>query len=157
MKYLNKQWITFVLSSIFLLPLTAVSADEDAEVDIDFRGSDCIWVRSIRDYTILDGRTLLIDAGGKRPYLVQLFRPSFEMKSSHTMRVHSRDDRLCPHGGDGLIFSSFDDQPDIVKSISRITEEQADRLLVRYGKKEGSEPQAPAPRKVEGAEVEELD
>ena len=137
--------------------MTPISADEDEEEDIDFRGSDCIWVRSIRDYTALEDRTLLIDAGVKRPYLVQLYRPSFEMRSSHTMRVHSRDDQLCPHGGDGLIFSSFADQPDTVKAISRITEEQADRLLVRYGKKEGSEPQAPAPRKVEGAEVEELD
>ena len=38
----------------------------------------------------------------------------------------------------------------------RITPEQADELLFRYGKKERPEQQDPAPPELDGAEVEEL-
>ena len=73
------------------------------------------------------------------------------------MGVKSRDDRLCPYGGDALVFGSFDPYPARVSSISRITKEQAEELLVRHGKKDTGEPQAPAPKEVKGADVEELD
>ena len=156
-KQFLKHILIALLSSILLLMVNPAAAAEDEEKDLDFNGSDCISVRSIRDYTPLDDRTLLIWGGSKRPYYVRLFQPSFDMNSSIGMRVHSRDDRLCPYGGDGLIFGTFNDRPVSVRAISRITVEQADQILVRYGKKEGSEPQTPAPKEVEGAEVEELD
>ena len=78
------------------------------------------------------------------------------MDSGMQMATHSRDDRLCPYGGDGLIFSSFHPRPVTIRSISRITKEQEEDIMVRYGKKDSDEPQAPEPKQVEGAEVEEL-
>jgi len=124
--------------------------------DLDFNGSDCIWVRSIRDYTPLDDRTLLIWGGSNRPYFVRLTTASWEMDTGIGLSVHSRDDRLCPYGGDGLIFGGFEPRPITVRSITRISKEQAEDILVRYGKRESDEPKAPAPKEVEGAEVEEL-
>jgi len=79
------------------------------------------------------------------------------MQSGIAMRVESRDDRLCPYGGDSLVFSRHETFPVTVRSISRITKDQAEDILVRYSKKETGEPQTPAPKEVKGAEVEELD
>jgi hypothetical protein len=135
----------------------AENDDSGHESDLDFNGSDCIWIRSIRDYTPLDDRTLLIWSGVSRPYFVRLNTASHEMRSGIAMRVESRDDRLCPYGGDGLIFSRYETFPVTVRSISRITKDQAEDIMVRYGKKDSGEPQTPAPKEVDGAEVEELD
>jgi Family of unknown function (DUF6491) len=124
--------------------------------DLDSIGSDCIWVRSIRDYTPLDDRTLLIWGGSNRPYFVRLTTASWDMDTGIGLAVHSRDDRLCPYGGDGLVFGSFEPRPVTIRSIIRISKEQAEDILVRYGKRDSDEPQTPAPQEVEGAEVEEL-
>ena len=155
MKTLIKQIVILLL----LCNLARVSGAEndaiDGEIDIDYNGSDCIWIRSIRDYTPLDRRTLLI-WGGSRPYYVRLATPTSEMDFGVSVAVHSRDDRLCPYGGDGLVFNHFNGRPVTVRSISRISKEQAEDILVRYGKSKSAEPQTPAPKEPEGAEVEEL-
>src|SRR5690606_5765210 len=48
-----------------------------ADRDIDYRGSDCILIATIRDYRTLDDRNLLIYGPANRAYFVTLFRPSF--------------------------------------------------------------------------------
>jgi hypothetical protein len=68
----------------------------------------------------------------------------------------SRDDQLCPFGGDGIVVGSLHQESIGIQSISRVSEEQAEQLLIRYGRKEPAEQQAPPPKDVEGAEVEEL-
>lgn len=123
---------------------------------MDYSGSDCILIRTIRDYRLLDDRNLLIYGPGDRAYYVTLFRPSFELRSSFQMGFSSRDDRLCPFGGDAIVVGSIRREEIAIQSISRVTEEQEEQLLVRYGKKEPAGEQAPAPKDVKGAEVEEL-
>lgn len=149
-----------IISGLLCVLLTLSShADEDSDAsdDLNYNGSDCIWIRSIRDYTPLDDKTLLIWGGTRKPYYVRLVFPARDMSSAIGIGVDSRDDRLCPYGGDGLKFGRFDPIPVGIRSISKLTMEQADAILVRYGKQEGSEPTTPEPRDVEGAEVEELD
>jgi hypothetical protein len=72
------------------------------------------------------------------------------------MGFSSRDDQLCPYGGDGIVVGSLSRDTIAIRAISRVSEEQADQLLIRYGRKEPAEQQAPAPEDVKGAEVEEL-
>jgi hypothetical protein len=72
------------------------------------------------------------------------------------MSFSSRDDQLCPYGGDRVVFGSFNPDSIGIQSISRISAEQADELLIRYGRKEPEEQTAPEPADVAGAEVEEL-
>jgi hypothetical protein len=124
--------------------------------DIDYRGSDCILISTIRDYTPLDDSNLLIYGPAKRAYLVSLVYSTFELRSSFSLQFSSRDDQLCPYGGDGIVVGSFRDETVGIRAISRVTEEQADQLLIRYGRKKPAEQQAPAPEDVKGAEVEEL-
>jgi hypothetical protein len=130
--------------------------DSGSSGDVDFRGSDCILVSTIRDYTPLDDSNLLIYGPGKRAYFVTLVHSTFELRSSFRLQFSSRDGQLCPYGGDEIVVGSFGREAVGIRAISRVTEEQAEQLLIRYGRKEPAEQQAPAPEDVKGAEVEEL-
>jgi Family of unknown function (DUF6491) len=149
------------LLTLAILSITAGCAgtaerEPVAQGDMDYRGSDCILIRTIRDYRELDDRNLLIYGPANRAYYVTLFRPSFELRSSFQMGFSSRDGQLCPFGGDAIVVGSMHPEEIGIESITRVTEEQEEQLLVRYGKKKPADPQAPAPKDVKGAEVEEL-
>ena len=135
-------------------------ADEKPRKPLDgleLRGSDCILIRTIRDYTPLDDSNLLIWGAAKRGYLVTLVRPAFGIRTSFRLGFSSRDDQLCPYGGDSIVFGNLASDSIRVKSISRVNKEQAEEIQNRFGKKEPTEQRAPAPAEVKGAEVEELD
>src|SRR3970282_1658453 len=104
-----------------------------ADRDLRSSGSDCILIRTVRDYTPLDDRNLLIWGPAKRAYHVTLFRPAFELRSSFQMSFSSRDDQLCPYGGDRVVFDSFNPDSIGIQSINRITAEQAVAVLVCLG------------------------
>ena len=156
-KYILKQIFIITFLSNFSLFSQALADVFDPEFDLDYRGSDCISIRTIRDYKALDDKNLLIWASSKRPYFVRLFSPAWGLRSSFQLGTVSRDDRLCPYGGDALVFDSAGRDTARIASIRRISPDEADWLLVRFGKKDPAEEQTPAPEPVEGAEVEELD
>ena len=125
--------------------------------DLNFRGSDCILIRTIRDYSPLDDQHLLIHGPSKRAFFVTLFRPTFEMRGSFSIQFESRDGQLCPFGGDAVVFGGFANERVSIQAISRITPDQEEQLLIRYGKKDAPELETPVkPAPVKGAEVEEL-
>lgn len=154
---LLKQIVLFCFLSIFSLFGVATATDQRPEFDLDHMGSDCISIRTIRDYTALDDKNLLIWASPKRPYFVRLFSPAWGLRSSFQIGTMSRDDQLCPYGGDALVFDSGSRDTSRIASIRRVTPDQADWLLIRFGKKDPPEKQTTAPEPVQGAEVEELD
>jgi hypothetical protein len=154
--FLKQVLIVLYLSALSLFS-GAVADELDPEFGLDYRGTDCIWIRTIRDYTALDDRNLLIWSSPKRPYFVRLSVPAWGLRSSYQIGTMSRDDRLCPYGGDALVFDSAGRETSRIASIRRITDEEAEWLLVRFGKKDPAEQRAPEPEAVEGAEVEELD
>lgn len=155
-KYVKKQLVIFLTSCIGLTACASDGERQEQARDIDFYGSDCILIRTIRDYTPLDRDTLLIHASGKRSYLVRLFAPGIGLESSFQLATRSRDDQLCPYGGDSIVFDNLPGGEARVQSISRVTPEQVETLLVRYGKKEPGDTKDPTPADVKGAEVEEL-
>ncbi len=152
-----KQILTVLL---LIFTLTAVWAEEmqpDQIEGIDRNGSDCIWIRTVRDYTTLDAQNLLLRGSGKRSYLVTLMYPSFELRSSMGLGFSSRDDQLCPFGGDGVVFEGLSREAVRIRSITEVSSDQAEQLMVQFGRKEPKEQQTAAPEPVKGAEVEELD
>ena len=153
------KWLLIVITlSRFSDSFAAESGPPRVIGDLDLNGSDCISIRTIRDYKPLDSRNLLIYGSAKRAYFVRLAHSSIEMRSSFQVGFSSRDGRLCPYGGDSLVFgSSFSKESVNIRAISQISEDQAEDLLVRFGKKEPDQRFIPAPREVEGAEIEELD
>jgi len=144
------------ISCILLSACASVSEDSGMGRDINFAGSDCISIRTIRDYTTLDRSTLLMTGSGNRTYLVTLMSPAFDLRSSSQLGFVSRDDSLCPYGGDRLIVDRMSNFDVPIRGISRLTPDQEEELLIRYGKKEPPEQQDQAPPEVIGAEVEEL-
>ena len=148
--------IAFSLSSCSTMD-TGEDGAEERYSDLDYRGSDCILIRTIRDYRPLDNQHLLIHGPARRAYFVTLFRPAFDMRGSFELRFDSRDGQLCPFGGDSIIFGGLSSERVSVQAISRITAEQEEQLLIRYGKKDAPESETPVkPADVKGAEVEEL-
>ena len=147
-----------VVTTACILASCATTEDRESRPagDIDSRGSDCILISTIRDYTPLDDSNLLIYGPAKRAYFVTLVHSTFELRSSFRLQFSSRDGQLCPYGGDQIVVGSFGREAVGIRAISRVTEEQAEQLLIRYGRKEPAEQQAPAPEDVKGAEVEEL-
>ncbi len=151
-----KQVVAVLISCVLLSTAAAAEEPDELPRDLDLEGSDCIWIRTIRDYTPLSRESLLIHASAKRSYFVRLLTPDFGLKSSFQLGTRSRDDRLCPYGGDSIVFGSFSGSEARIRSISRVTPDQVEELLIRYGKKDPGDTQDPAPAEVKGAEVEEL-
>ena len=132
-------------------------ATPEVGADLDFAGNDCILIRTIRDYTPLDRQHLLIHGPGRRSFYVTLISPAFDMRGSIGFQVRSRDEQLCPFGGDRIVFGSLSGESVGVRAISRLTAEQEEFLLTRYGLSEPNESETPAEAPdVKGAEVEEL-
>lgn len=78
------------------------------------------------------------------------------MRGTVGIGFDSRDDQLCPYGGDAIVFGGLATDRATVQSIRRVTAEQEETLLIRFGIKEPAEPRTPEPPEVKGAEVEEL-
>jgi hypothetical protein len=155
MNIVTKQIVMMLTSCVILASCAATEPSSDVGTDINFRGSDCISIRTVRDYTPLDRSTLLMEGSGNRKYLVTLVSPSMDLRSAFRLSFSSRDDWLCPYGGDRLIIDGMSDENIIIRGISRLTPEQEEDLLIRYGKKKPTEQQDQSPV-LKGAEVEEL-
>lgn len=158
----NKSLIIQVVILLSLSGCSTTSGDVDDAYSEDkpssYYGSDCILIRTIRDYRPLDKMHLLITGAGKRTYYVALARPSHSMRGSGSLRVVSRDEQLCPYGGDAIAFGSFSRDSVRVQSISRVSAEEQQEILIRYGLVQPTEQAAPEePPEIKGAEVEELD
>ena len=159
MKIVIKQLIIFTISSNLLLGCATTEDDSDLGNDLTGRGSDCISIRTVRDYTALDRNSLIIEASGNRLYYVTLVMPSHDLRSSFQIGVESRDQWLCPYGGDRLVFDGLGQSISMgssIRGIQRISPDQAEELLYRHGKLEQREQPDPVPAELEGAEVEEL-
>lgn len=156
-KRLMKQLLTALLFAFTLIAAGTRDASADELSAVDRNGSDCIWIRTVRDYTSLDDQNLLVRGSGKRIYLVTLLYPSFELRSSMGLGFSSRDDQLCPFGGDGIVFEGLSREAIRIRSITEVSADEAEKLMVQFGRKEPKEQQTTAPEAVKGAEVEELD
>ena len=156
-KSLFFQFVTAIILSACSSTGDKPGSPERTAADLDFRGSDCILIRTVRDYTPLDSQHLLIRGPGRRGYFVTLSRPTFEMRGAMGLRFDSRDEQLCPFGGDSIVFGGMAEERVPIQFISRLTAEQEEYLMIRYGQKQPVELQTPKePAEVKGAEVEEL-
>jgi hypothetical protein len=122
------------------------------------RGHDCISQSTIRDYQVLDDRNLIVTAGAKRKYHVQLSRQAFGLRSNWKIGFRSPTGRICSGTGDVVVNDSFGSEETIrISSIKAVEPDELNALLVQFGKKVPEVERAPAQEKVKGAEVEELD
>jgi len=86
-----------------------------------------------------------------------LARRAVGLQSTWAIGFRSTSGQICPGFDDLIVDSGLGPERVRIASIDRVTPEEYEQLLVRFGKKEPEIEQAPATRPVEGAAVEELD
>ncbi len=79
------------------------------------------------------------------------------LNSSWGIVFDSPTSRVCAGFSEVVFDGHFNGDSIRIRSIRELSEEEHEDLLIRWGKKEPEIEQGPAPRDVEGAEVEELD
>ncbi len=119
--------------------------------------SDCIHEPSIRGYTVLDERNLVIEASGRRSYLVTLQRRAHGLRSTWQIGLRDRTSRVCAGFSEIVVGDNIISDSIRIADIRELTPEDLDDLLIRYGLKEPEFEQTPEPQEVRGADVEELD
>lgn len=100
--------------------------------------SDCFFNNTVRDFTTLDNRNLIIHGAGRRAYHVVLASPSFDIEHEYRIGIYDRDGRVCPYGGDAIIVQGAITERISIRSIEAIDETQLENLLVRFGKQEAA-------------------
>ena len=131
---------------------------ESATQTPNSRSHDCISQSAIRDYQVLDDSNLIVTAGAKRQYHVQLSRRAFGLRSNWKIGFKSPTGRICSGTGEVIVDDGFGRKESIyTSSITQVDPDQLGELLIRFGKKVPEFEQAPARDEVVGAEVEELD
>lgn len=153
-----KQIVTIVISSGLVACASSGDRYESAGDPVTTRGHDCISQSTIRDYQVLDDRNLIVTAGAKRKYHVQLSRQAFGLRSNWKIGFRSPAGRICSGTGDVVVDDSFGSKETIqISSIREVEADQLNALLVQFGKKVPEVEHATAKKEVKGAEVEELD
>jgi len=157
-KTIIKQIITVVISCTLVACATSEDRYESAGDPVTTRGHDCISQSTIRDYQVLDDRNLIVTAGAKRRYHVQLSRKAFGLRSNWKIGFRSPTGRICAGMGDVVVDDSFGDKETIrISSIKEVAADELNALLVQFGKKVPEIERAAAKEEVNGAVVEELD
>lgn len=156
-KYI-KQLITIIISSSLVACASSGDHHESAGDPVTTKGYDCISQSTIRDYQVLNEKNLIVSAGAKRKYHVQLSRPAFGLRSNWKIGFRSPTGRICSGTGDVVVDDSFGSKEAIqISSIRGVEPDELNALLVQFGKKVPEVEQATAKKEVKGAEVEELD
>ncbi|MCF6216234.1 MAG: DUF6491 family protein [Emcibacter sp.] len=101
--------------------------------DLD-KGRDCIFSRTIGNWTLLDNQRMILYAPTKnRPYFVKLALRSHELKFAHQIGVYSKfDNRFCPYGGNALFIDGNRYTISAIKKIDKDTAKQ----LISFNKKD---------------------
>ncbi len=160
-RYIN-QALIISYSSILLACAAAETAPDEAQLAEESGPVHCISGGTVRDYTVLDDANLIVRAGAKHRYHVELQGRAFGLRSAWQIGFSSSTNRICA-GFSEVVFNtdmgSFGSNPEKIRirSIRRLTPEEADTLLIRSGKKEPEIEHTPVHEPVESAEVEELD
>ena len=155
-KHLKQIFISFI--SCFLLACGGTSeAPDEAGYAAESRGTDCISQMTVRDYRVLDDSNLIVSASAKRKYHVGLSRRAIGLRSTWQIGFRSNTGQICAGFSDLVVDNGFSPERIRISSIRRLSPEDEEALLIRFDKIESDVEQAPAPEKVDSAEVEELD
>ena len=152
-----KHIITLTISSLLLACASGNEPQNGAPYADKSGRSDCISQGSIRDYTVLDDANLIVSERPKRNYHVVLSRRAYGLRSSWKIGFISTTSRICAGFSEVLADDGFGPEKIRISSIRRLTPEDEEELLIRFGKIEPKNEQPRVPEDIDGAEVEELD
>jgi hypothetical protein len=154
---LIKQLIIFFSSSLLLACVSSNKGVDEPDYEQSAGRSDCISEGTIRNFKVLDESNLVITAAGKRKYHMVLSRPAYGLQSTWGLGFVGPTSQICAGFGEVVYSQGFGSEKVRIRSLTMLSPEQEDRLLVQYGLKEPEFEHPRTPEKVEGARVEELD
>jgi len=157
MKILFKQLLIIISSSSLVACASAPEAASEASEPVESSRSDCIYEGTIRDYTVLDDANLIVTATARRKYHIVLMRRAFGLRGSWHIGFTSPTNSICAGFSEVVVDDNMGPERIRIRSIRRLSADEADNLLIQYGKKKPEIEQTPTPEPVESAEVEELD
>lgn len=128
--------LTALLLSLDVTAAAARSNQNAASAEPKPHGGDCMFSRTIEDWTVVDDQTLIVWAPDRRsPYEVKLFSPGFGLKSAWTIGFLDKDNNglICDYGRDSVIVRGAPGMPDRIplRSVQRIDVAQADQLIAK--------------------------
>jgi hypothetical protein len=115
------------------------------------KGGDCLFSRTISDWSSIDDETLIIYAPTRHdPYLVKLWAPVFGLRSEFAIGIQdaNNDGQFCDYGRDSIVVRSPAGTPERypVRTLTRLDEAQAKAMLdSRKEKKKKEEPAVAMP------------
>ena len=95
--------------------------------------TDCFFARSISDWRPLDNRNLIVFAGRRNPYHVQLSMPTRNLRFRDQIAFTDRDGRICPFGGDAIVINGIMPDRISIASIRRLTEGELEEVYMQFG------------------------
>ena len=153
---LKQRFILIISSSLLACAGHGEAVDGDESAPRSGR-TDCISSGTIRDYRVLDDANLVVSGSGNRKYHVTLTRRAIGLRSSWKIGFKSTTGQICASFDELVVDDGMGPERIRIAAIRRLTPDDYETLLVRFGKIEPEIEQPPAPRSVESAEVEELD
>jgi len=122
--------------------------------EADCGDSACFFAGNVRDFRVLDDKTLVVWASSRRcPYVVELARRCGDMRFANTIGFDSRDNYVCSYGGDAVLArqGGGTDRCPII-NIRRVSEQALEGIYVEYGL---TDPVPTPPAEIEVEEAEE--
>ena len=116
-----------------VLTLSACATTETSPGPAFGSDNDCIFARSVSDWRPLDNRNLIVFAGRRNPYHVQLSRASTRLRFSDQIAFTDRDGRVCPFGGDSIVINGAMPDQISISSIRRLTEGGLEEVYLQFG------------------------
>ena len=154
---LIKHIIIIIFSSTLLACAGTETAPDGEDSTASSARTDCIFRSSIRGYSVLDESNLVIEGSGRRNYHLVLRRQAHGIRSTWAIGFDSPTSRVCAGFSEVVFKGHMDNESIRISSIRELSPEDHESLLIQFGKKKPEIETTPAPREVEGAEVEELD
>ena len=106
---------------------------------------------------MLDESNLIVGVSGRSQYHIRLQRRAVGMRSTWSIGFESPTGRICA-GFSEVVFKGHMGTESIrIASIRELGDDELEDLLIQFGKKDPEIEHIPAPKEVQGAEIEELD
>lgn len=96
----------------------------------------CLFARTISNFEVLDDNNLILWAPNRRsPYKMELMGGCFNLKLANAIAFNTQG-MLCGYAGERLIYEDMGRKMTCaVISVSQLSVQEMNALLVRYGKK----------------------
>ena len=99
----------------------------------------------------------MVTAAARQRYQLRLTRRTPGLRSTWQIGFGSSYGQICGGFDDLIVDDGLGPERIRIASVRRLSQEDYEALLIRYGKLEPDIEQTPTPVEIDGAEVEELD